>query len=771
MMKTLSRLNPYIIIGVGLYILLFLTTRLINITTFPLYIDETTHIYVADLTANGQFFVGLSETAKQLYVWCIVLFFQLFDDPIFAARAVSVLAGLLTAGICYRLTEAFYPGRRLGYLAALFYLISPFALLYDRMALADSLLATLMGLSILLSYRLWQTPTLKMSLLLGLVFGLAVLNKAYAVFYYPTPLLLWLALGRQKIVWVKIVKLLGVTYATAAAAWLMIFTIGQYAYQDYLEKKSIAGGAQLGFLERVQVSAWQMADWLITYLTLPLLLLLLFVIIRMIIKRDRLGFILVFLVISPLIAFALAFTDLYSRYLLPIIVPVSVMIAWGIDDLLGLSVGWITSVRQRLDFSSPTYFIAQITLLLLFCIPAATFSYLILIRPNQAPFPADDKTSYIIRAQLPSGYREIADRMESLAVQHGRLNFLRNALPTPLEVILTVYLSEAVTERMSLLDIQDFSQTTPQALNKFAAQAPTLTIEKELITAGSATPALTYAQLWPLSILSSSDQTSAMAVYQWLTPPDFALRWLQQGGDTDPVIVWDGRETVITTAAGTLTAWPPLETTTPEAIQTSLTAENVEYILATPALIGQQPGLFAPFITTTTDGATLQINRLPPEWRLAFAYPNLNCQWCIFQLKAPGQPTRINFADKIELVGYDLSATHPMGDESLYVTLYWDVIDTPSTAYVVFVHLVDAQGNLVAQVDEPPLYGVWPTTEWRAGDKLADRHALPLPDLEAGQYEVWVGLYEPQTLERLSVTATESPVMGNAVLLRPLSVR
>ena len=223
--NTLAKINSKAVwwfVAAGIYSVVFLITRLTNIHTFPLYIDEITHIYVAKLTVNGNFFIGLSETAKQTYVWLVAIALYLVADPIFAGRVVSVVAGLVTAAICYALTNRLYPRRNAGYLAALFYLVSPFAVMFDRMALADGLLATLMGACVLAGVQLWRTSSMKWAVILGILFGLAVLNKAYAVFYYPVPLLLWLFLGKT-IRWAKIAKLLVVTYGTAFGAWVLIW--------------------------------------------------------------------------------------------------------------------------------------------------------------------------------------------------------------------------------------------------------------------------------------------------------------------------------------------------------------------------------------------------------------------------------------------------------------------------------------------------------------------------------------------------------------------
>jgi hypothetical protein len=46
----------------------------------------------------------------------------------------------------------------------------------------------------------------------------------------------------------------------------------------------------------------------------------------------------------------------------------------------------------------------------------------------------------------------------------------------------------------------------------------------------------------------------------------------------------------------------------------------------------------------------------------------------------------------------------------------------------------------------------YPTSMWDPGELVRDSHALSLPlDLEPGQYTLRIGLYEPQTGQRLAL--------------------
>jgi len=109
---------------------------------------------------------------------------------------------------------------------------------------------------------------------------------------------------------------------------------------------------------------------------------------------------------------------------------------------------------------------------------------------------------------------------------------------------------------------------------------------------------------------------------------------------------------------------------------------------------------------------------------------------------APRVRVDANFADQIELIGYDANVA---GDQ-LWLVLYWRARVAPEHDYTVFVHTLDAGGDIVAQVDRQPQ--PYPTSLWDAGEQVRDEYTLTLP---ASARRVIVGLYRAETGERLQV--------------------
>lgn len=130
----------------------------------------------------------------------------------------------------------------------------------------------------------------------------------------------------------------------------------------------------------------------------------------------------------------------------------------------------------------------------------------------------------------------------------------------------------------------------------------------------------------------------------------------------------------------------------------------------------------------------------------------------------PTYPLDYRLGEAIHLTGYDLTGGVEAGDV-LTVTLYWRADRAPGGDYRVFVHLLDGRGEMVTQHDGPPRWGRYPTWAWRRGDVVPDEHVLHLPVPASGPFSLAVGMYRPDTLERLPVTGPAGPLPEGRILL------
>ncbi len=109
-------------------------------------------------------------------------------------------------------------------------------------------------------------------------------------------------------------------------------------------------------------------------------------------------------------------------------------------------------------------------------------------------------------------------------------------------------------------------------------------------------------------------------------------------------------------------------------------------------------------------------------------------------------------------LGYDLAEAawdncqQSAANCQLSITLYWRSESPLTVDYTTFVHLRNAAGETVAQKDQPPLDGAYPTSLWDPGEIIADKITVPLPaELSTGTYRLVAGLYDFYMGQRLPV--------------------
>jgi hypothetical protein len=136
--------------------------------------------------------------------------------------------------------------------------------------------------------------------------------------------------------------------------------------------------------------------------------------------------------------------------------------------------------------------------------------------------------------------------------------------------------------------------------------------------------------------------------------------------------------------------------------------------------------------------------------------------------KLPDETTPISavLGDAIELVGYRLDRDTVEYRGTIGLTLYWRSLDFAETNYTVFVHVVGPDQVIRGQWDSTPIHGSYPTSGWIPGEIIEDRYEVPMEKkAPAWKYDIFVGMYDPLTGERLSIYSPKAPVSENRVWL------
>ena len=138
----------------------------------------------------------------------------------------------------------------------------------------------------------------------------------------------------------------------------------------------------------------------------------------------------------------------------------------------------------------------------------------------------------------------------------------------------------------------------------------------------------------------------------------------------------------------------------------------------------------------------------------------------LFDLPHPPISQTARLGDSIGFLGYALTETPLQPGGVLTTTLFWQAERAPADNYVVFVQLLDANNQLVAQHDSQPGNNTLVTTTWAKGEYVLDTHRLTLPaDLAPGKYHLIVGMYRPESGERLPVFGPGGQAIGDHLSL------
>ncbi|HUS52174.1 MAG TPA: glycosyltransferase family 39 protein, partial [Candidatus Bathyarchaeia archaeon] len=369
-----------------LLLALFLVSRLINLKILPIFVDEAIYLRWAQIAKNDASwrFISLTDGKQPLFVWLTMISMKVIQDPLIAGRIVSVVAGLATMIGLWFLTMILFKNKRTAFFTLVFYLFIPFYLLYDRMALMDSLVGTFSVWALLFEILLIRTLRLDFALILGWILGAGILTKTSGfINIYLFPLVFVLFDWRKRKWRLNLLKL-GVLALSAVIISQIFYSILRLSPWSHMvaQKDTTFVYPIKEWLSHPLMFFWGNLrgefHWLVTYLTWPVALLVGYSLVRFK-KHPKEKLLLFSWFIVPMVGLAFLAKVLYPRFILFMSLPLLVLAAASLEELAG-------RVGQRWRF--------LLLCALIFVLPLR-IDLDLLFKPTEADIPINDRGQYI----------------------------------------------------------------------------------------------------------------------------------------------------------------------------------------------------------------------------------------------------------------------------------------------------------------------------------------------------------------------------------------
>jgi hypothetical protein len=111
------------------------------------------------------------------------------------------------------------------------------------------------------------------------------------------------------------------------------------------------------------------------------------------------------------------------------------------------------------------------------------------------------------------------------------------------------------------------------------------------------------------------------------------------------------------------------------------------------------------------------------------------------ELPADAKPVGVTFEDTIELLGSKVEPAEPSPGQSITITTWFRLKKQIPESWKIFLHVDGIGRSHRIHGDHCPCDGDYPTSYWKVGEVIADRHVLTTHGQPRSDYNVWVGFY------------------------------
>lgn len=378
--KNFTRTDVLLIIGL---IAAYFITRLINLDKYPIFSDEGIYIRWAKVAWKDASwrFISLTDGKQPLQTWGTIPFLKLFPtNALLAGRLFSVTTGFVAlAGIFTLLFYLF--NKKTAYVGSLLYIVTPYFVFYDRMALVDSGVNAGFIWMLFFSILLAKTRQIDVALLFGFVTGFSLLAKSSVrLFVGLSALAPLLFINKKSDSFIKSINYY-ILFSVSVVIGLLFYNVQRLsAFFHYIAQKNttfvmstsefLTDPFKVIFVNLRQIPLY--VFWELGWLIVPLAFLGYYLLIK---NNRRLGIYLLIWLILPYIMVAFVTKVLFPRYL-----------------IFFASLLLITASYFIAELKSKTIFLIILAGLSLYQL---IYSSSILFNPARLNFPEVDRGQYV----------------------------------------------------------------------------------------------------------------------------------------------------------------------------------------------------------------------------------------------------------------------------------------------------------------------------------------------------------------------------------------
>jgi len=183
-------------------------------------------------------------------------------------------------------------------------------------------------------------------------------------------------------------------------------------------------------------------------------------------------------------------------------------------------------------------------------------------------------------------------------------------------------------------------------------------------------------------------------------------------------------------------------------------------------------GTFTPGSNQVLDALSLAAtdpNDTSSAIRRAWDYDDGIFKYTVYELRLQNRfvPPFVNvptegevvFGDFVRFMGYDIGTSLFWPGRKVVMHLYWEVLETPSVDYTVYIHLRDSGGTVLqawdGRVTRTEDGNYYSTLVWEPGEYISDERIMVVNELDAAEdqiYQIVIGLYDPITQARVPIS-------------------